>query len=263
MLGSGELGLGLVRHVGQHGLVLRVWSRPRGTPHDIEAWECAVRGAGGAPQPDLAQALAGAGLVLSCVPAHAAVEIARAARPQLRPGVIYAELSSSSPEVKLECAAIVASAGARYADGAVLGAVVASGGAVPILASGSGASAFAATAAAMGLDITVLDGPPGAAARVKLLRSVYMKGRDALVAEMMEAAERHGLAQQVARTIIGPGEEVPFPQLAERVLASVSRHAARRADELGAAAELLRASGVEPAATEGAQRRLRLVAEAQ
>ena len=36
----------------------------------------------------------------------------------------------------------------------------------------------------LGLSVSTTDGPPGTAARVKLLRSVYLKGRDALIAEM-------------------------------------------------------------------------------
>jgi 3-hydroxyisobutyrate dehydrogenase-like beta-hydroxyacid dehydrogenase len=111
------------------------------------------------------------------------------------------------------------------------------------------------------MSVTAVDSPAGAATAVKLLRSVYMKGRDALVAEMMIAAGRRGVGALVAESIRGPGEEVPFPQLAERILASLALHAARRADELDSSAQLLEDGGVDALATGGAARRLRALAE--
>ena len=84
-----------------------------------------------------------------------------------------------------------------------------------------------------------LDGPPGRASLVKLLRSVYMKGRDALILEMLVAARRHGVEDAVLQSIGGPGEQVPFPDLASRVVRSLALYADRRSAELAAAAELL------------------------
>jgi 3-hydroxyisobutyrate dehydrogenase-like beta-hydroxyacid dehydrogenase len=132
---------------------------------------------------------------------------------------------------------------------------------VPILAAGSGAPEFAAVVEPFGMRVTAVDAPAGAATTVKLLRSVYMKGRDALVAEMMLAARRRGVDRLVAESIKGPGEEVPFPDLADRILASLAIHAGRRADELEASGELVEAADVDPAATSGAVCRLRALAE--
>jgi len=52
-----------------------------------------------------------------------------------------------------------------------------------------------------------------------------MKGRDALILEMMLAARRYGLEDRVAESIKGPGETVPFTALAERVLCALAVHA--------------------------------------
>jgi hypothetical protein len=61
-------------------------------------------------------------------------------------------------------------------------------------------------------------------------------------------------------TIAGPGEDVGFPQLADRVLCSLSLHAGRRADELQESAALLRGVGVEPSMTVAAAEWLRWLA---
>ncbi len=144
-----------------------------------------------------------------------------------------------------------------YADAAVLGTVAASGASVPIVAAGDGAERLAALLRPARMRIDVIAGEAGRAARLKLVRSVFMKGRDALVLETMLAARSFGLEHEVARSISGPGEEVPFPALVERVLTGLAVHAERRADELDACAALLRESGVEPIVTDAGRRRLR------
>jgi 3-hydroxyisobutyrate dehydrogenase-like beta-hydroxyacid dehydrogenase len=132
---------------------------------------------------------------------------------------------------------------------------------VPMLASGPHAAQWADFARPRGMHVTVIDGPPGRASLIKLLRSVYMKGRDALVLETLVAARRYGVERELLPTIAGPGEEVAFAELAERVLCSLSLHAGRRANELLGSAALLRAVGLEPALTSAAAERLRWLAD--
>jgi len=247
VIGFGELGEALARAAPG----CAVWSRAR------EGLADRVAAAGGRLAADAAEAARGAQLVLVCVPGTAVPEVAAAAAGALGGEAVWADLASAAPEAK---AAAAAALGPAYVDAAVLGAVAAAGPRLPVLAAGPRAESLARLGAPLGLDVTVLEGPPGAAARVKLLRSVYLKGRDALVAEMLAAARAHGVAEAVAASIAGPGEEVPFRQLAARIEGSLARHAARRADELAAAAEVVRSAAVEPAATEGAVRRLRLQA---
>jgi len=88
-----------------------------------------------------------------------------------------------------------------------------------------------------------------------------MKGRDALVLEMLMAARRHGVHDAVLASIGGPAEQVPFPSLAERVMCSLAVYAERRADELADAASLLQEVGVNPLMTQAGESRLRLFAE--
>jgi 3-hydroxyisobutyrate dehydrogenase-like beta-hydroxyacid dehydrogenase len=234
-----------------------VFSRPRPDPAGAAALRARVEASGAQLVPTLAEAVARADLVLACVPSSAASTVAAEAATVLAPGAVYADLTSAAPEVKERAAHQITRVDGRYADAAVLGAVAASGAQVPIAAAGEGAEAFRGLVAPAGIAVTVLEAPAGAAARLKLLRSVYLKGRDALVAEMMLGARRHGLEQMVAASIAGPGEEVPFTDLAERILRSLALHAGRRADELEASAAVLEAGDVEPAATRGAAERLR------
>jgi 3-hydroxyisobutyrate dehydrogenase-like beta-hydroxyacid dehydrogenase len=232
LFGVGELG-SVLRNALSRGHEVRPWSRSSGT--------------------SLTAALEGAQTVLSAVPGSASRDVFEAALPLLAADTPFIDLTSAAPQIKEESA----QRHRMYADAAVLGTVIASGAEVPIVAAGPAAPAFAE----LGLNVTVLEGAsPGDAARLKLIRSVYMKGRDALVLETMLAARRAGIEDEVARSIAGPGEQVPFTELSERVLRALALHAGRRADELASSAAILRELGVDPLMAEAGAERLRSIA---
>lgn len=203
----------------------------------------------------------GADVIVAAVPAAAAAEVAAACSSHVRSGALYVDPSPLPPTDKAELAAMLAAAGAQYADVAVMGTVAVDAHAVPMLAAGPGATRWAATVAPFGFRVSHVDGPPGRASLVKLLRSVYMKGRDALILEMLVAARRHGVEDAVLQSIGGPGEQVPFPELASRVVRSLALYSERRSAELTNAAELLADVDVEPLVTNAGAARLRWLAD--
>jgi len=260
-IGFGELGSALAGALReQGGMAVRAFSRPARDAAAAEALEARLSAAGADRADSIAEAFAVAEAVLAVMPPAASEDVARECAPHLDAEAVYADLTAAPPAVKQAGAEAVAEHGALYADVAVLGTVAASGAAVPLLASGPGAHAFRRLVAPAGLRVTAIDAPAGHASLVKLLRSVYMKGRDALVLEMMAAARHHGLDRVVAESIAGPGEEVPFPALAERILSALAVHAERRAHELGSAAAIVRGTGVEPLVTEAGVARLERLA---
>jgi 3-hydroxyisobutyrate dehydrogenase-like beta-hydroxyacid dehydrogenase len=192
------------------------------------------------------------------VPGEASEEVAEQVLELVGSDVSFADLTAAPPEAKERAA----SRHALYVDGAVLGTVATSGHAVPIAAAGPAAERFRDLVAPAGLRVEVLHGAAaGTAARLKLIRSVYMKGRDALVLEMMLGARRLGVEDAVVRSIAGPGEQVPFSELSERVLRALAVHAGRRSQELESAAALLQELGVEPTMAEAGAHRLQWLAE--
>jgi 3-hydroxyisobutyrate dehydrogenase-like beta-hydroxyacid dehydrogenase len=238
------------------GAEVRVWNRS-GDPERVQ--ECArqVRDIGARWTACLGEAVTAADAVLSCVTGSASLALAEQAAQEMTPGSLFVDAPSWTPEAKEEAARVMEARHCGYADAAVLGAVAALGGNVPFMVAGSGASRFAEMSGHLGLTVTVLDGPAGRAARLKLIRSVFFKGRDALVAEMLIAAHRAGCAPELVASIGGPAEEVPFDVLAERICSSLARHAPRRAEELQASADVLRSLSVEPETADGAIRCLR------
>ncbi len=191
---------------------------------------------------DPAAAVAEAEVVLNVTASAVAVESARAAVSALRRGAIYADLNTASPDLKRRLAELVAAAGGRFADVALLGPVPAKGLRTPALAAGTAARAFAEAMTPLGMPVEVVSDEAGDAAALKLLRSVFMKGLAAAAVESLEAAEAAGHTAWVENEIA----EVIGRRLLERLVAGSHAHAARRVDEMEAARELLLGLGIEP-----------------
>lgn len=192
--------------------------------------------------PDARSAAAGCDLVLSVNSAVAARDVAVSVLPVLDSTTVYADLNTSAPALKREIASIVEPSGARFVDVALLGPVPARGLRTPVLASGEGAEAFAELLGPLGMPVEVVSGEPGDAARRKLLRSVFMKGVAAAAIESVAAADAAGDADW----LYGELAEVIGAPLLDRFLEGSRAHAARRVEEMTAAAELLHELGIRP-----------------
>ena len=129
-----------------------------------------------------------------------------------------------------------------FADVALTGIVPQTGLATPALASGAGAERFAELFRPLGMPVDVVGPRPGDAAGLKLLRSVFMKGIAAAAIEALEAARAAGAEERVHADIAG----VLGEPLLERLLSGSRMHAARRADEMRAAAAYVEELGVDP-----------------
>ena len=194
---------------------------------------------------DPAQAVAESSVVLVLTTAATAHAVAESVLPALPADAVYADLNTAAPALKRDLAALVAEAGGRFADVALLGPVPARGLGTPALASGPGAPAFADALVPLGMPVEVVSSDAGDAAACKLLRSVFMKGLAASVLESVQAAEAAGragwLRDEIAAVVGEP--------LLERLIEGSRLHAVRRVDELEAARDLLLELGVEPRVT--------------
>jgi 3-hydroxyisobutyrate dehydrogenase-like beta-hydroxyacid dehydrogenase len=232
------------------------YTRTRADATAEEALADRMHAAGVRSSPSLEQAVGEADIVIAAVPAGAGQEVADRVATAIRPGMLYVDPVPWGPHNKEIAAARIAAADADYADVGVLGTVETSSHRVPMLAAGTGAERWARLGEKHGLNITVIAGPAGTATVVKLLRSVYLKGRDALLVEMLVAARRYGLDDVLIETIPA---DAPFPLVADRVLASLGLYADRRADELAASADVEARAGVDPVMARAGEERLRRV----
>jgi 3-hydroxyisobutyrate dehydrogenase-like beta-hydroxyacid dehydrogenase len=101
----------------------------------------------------------------------------------------------------------------------------------PLLASGHGAERLAELLRPLGAPVVVLDQPAGAAARMKLLRSVFTKGLATLMIETLGAARAAGAEDWVRGQIASElGDQ--GPALLDRFVAGTYQHAERREHEV-------------------------------
>ncbi|MDH3293283.1 MAG: NAD(P)-binding domain-containing protein [Acidimicrobiia bacterium] len=166
----------------------------------------------------------------------------------IRPDTLYADLSTSSPQVKLELEAVANRKGVGFADVALLARVPGHGLATPSLASGPGAHQYAEIVNRLGGYVEPLTAATGVAAGRKLLRSVMMKGFAAVVLEAAQAGAAADDLTWLWRNLSNEIARADEDWLRRLVLGSRS-HAERRRDEMQSAGDMLRALGVEPTMT--------------
>lgn len=205
----------------------------------VRAWDPVRQAEGIASAASDFEAVRGAAVVLSLTTAAYALEAATRVAPELDSDALYADLNTSAPQLKRELAEALP---VPFADVALIGVVPSLGLQIPALASGAGAGRFAELFVPLGMPVEVVGRQPGDAAGLKLLRSVFMKGIAAAAIEALEAARAAGVEDRVRGDITG----VLGEPLLDRLLSGSRTHAARRVDEMQAAAAYVRELGIEP-----------------
>lgn len=195
----------------------------------------------------LDEALDGAGLVLSVVTADQALVAAQNAARCIAPGALYCDMNSVAPATKQAAAAVIEAVGGHYVDVAVMSPVHPARQNTPLLLSGPHAEAAANALNACGFaNIRVVSGEIGRASTIKMIRSVMIKGVEALTAEMMLAARAAGVESDVLASL-GDDWDRRAPYNMERM----TTHGKRRAAEMEEVSKTLISLGIEPIMTRG------------
>lgn len=193
----------------------------------------------------VADAVAGADLVLSLTGGKAALPAAAALAPALPASALFADLNAGSAALKKKIAQVIATeSGAAFADVSVVGSVPTHGAQTPLVVSGAGADRAAGYFASIGTPVENIAGAPGDASRRKLLRSSFMKGLGALIVESVAIGRAAG-AEEWVREQIASELAAGHPAV-DRLHNGTVKHAERRAAEADAAVSLADELGVRP-----------------
>lgn len=199
-----------------------------------------------------AEALAGAAAVLSLVTADQALLAAQTGAASLAPGALWCDMNSVAPDTKRAAAAAIEQAGGRYVDVAVLAPVHPQQLAVPLLLSGPHAEAGAAQLRALGFgNVSVIAGGVGKASSIKMIRSVMVKGLEALTAEWILAAEAAGIRDEAVAVLNASWPGTDWAAKADYNLERMLVHGLRRAAEMEEVVKTLDALGTGSAMTRG------------
>jgi 3-hydroxyisobutyrate dehydrogenase-like beta-hydroxyacid dehydrogenase len=206
-------------------------------------------------------ALREADLVISAVQGEHALEAAEAAAPLLKKGAHYLDLCTVTGRMSDEDRAPIETAGGHYIDIAVMGGFFKQGIKAPMLVAGEDVEDVVAWMNANGFEAKVLGRKPGSASSVKMIRSVLIKGVEALGVEAYVTAERQGILKEVMGCM-GDVDQISFANFVGMLVQTHIVHAHRRWEEMGLVAKTLRETGVDPLLTEVIEKSLRRTVDA-
>jgi 3-hydroxyisobutyrate dehydrogenase-like beta-hydroxyacid dehydrogenase len=203
-----------------------------------------------------ADAVAETDLVISAVTAASSLEAARAAVPHLNEHPYYLDINSVSPGRKRDTAAVLGEK-ARYVDVAVVAPIHPKRHKTPLLIAGPHAEAVAPLLRELEMQLTVVGDATGQAAAIKMIRSVMIKGVEALTLECFLAAARAGVLDEVTASLKNNYPGLDWPTMSEYNLERVANHGERRAAEMEESAVTLRELGLDPLMVEATVKRQR------
>src|SRR6187431_2758101 len=109
------------------------------------------------------------------------------------------------------------------------------------------------------MQLSVVGPETGSAAAIKMIRSVMIKGIEALTLECFLAASRAGIVDEVAASLKNNYPTLDWNKVIEYNIERMASHGVRRADEMDQVAETLRELGIDPlmaSATSARQREM-------
>ncbi len=186
-------------------------------------------------------------VVISAVTAGECHAAAAHAAHALSPGTYYFDLNSVSPRTKQEAARVVEAAGGRYIEAAVMAPIAPRRIASPLWLGGPHAAEFLPLAHSLGfMGAAVYSRTLGAASAAKMCRSVIVKGMEALLAEALLTARRHGVEDAVLTSLEDLFPVGDWRSLARYMIGRSLQHGARRAEEMREAVRTVAEAGAEP-----------------
>jgi 3-hydroxyisobutyrate dehydrogenase-like beta-hydroxyacid dehydrogenase len=181
----------------------------------------------------VAEAVAGAPVILSLVTADQAQTVAEVAALSITAGALYCDLNSVAPETKRASARAIEAAGAHYIDVAVMSPVQPAALTAPLLLSGALAEEAAGDLAHLGFtNLRVVGAEVGRASSIKMIRSVMIKGIEALTAECVLAASEAGVLDEVVGSLNASWPGADWGGRADYNLDRMMIHGTRRSAEM-------------------------------
>ncbi|MDR1660020.1 MAG: DUF1932 domain-containing protein [Desulfovibrio sp.] len=198
-----------------------------------------------------------ADIIFLCVPAKFAESATMEAMPFLAPEKLYIDVTTNRPAVKEKLGALMKEKGVLYVDASVMGAVPLYKHRTPTLVCGNGAEKMRQTLGPLGMDLTYVGEAAGRAVKMKLTRSIFIKGIEALTLEMLLTARKLGIEDEIMAGLHKSFEVQGFTRMVEQLVTSNVMHSSRRAVEADECMELITESGFEPVMMEAAKRKLK------
>lgn len=180
----------------------------------------------------LSQSVDTAQIVFSLVTADQAHTVACKAAKIMPAGAMFFDCNSCAPEAKRASAEKITAAGVRYVDVAVMSPVHPKLHQTPLLICGPDADEASITLASLGMLPKIIIGDIGRASSIKMMRSVMIKGLEALTLECVLSARKAGVDAEVLASLDASFPDFNWPARAAYMLERTTTHGIRRAAEM-------------------------------
>jgi 3-hydroxyisobutyrate dehydrogenase-like beta-hydroxyacid dehydrogenase len=209
-----------------------------------------------------ADAVANSDIIVSAVTAGSSIDAAQSVAPYISGSPYYLDVNSVSPGRKREAAKVLEGA-ARYVDVAILAPIHPKRHQTPLLLAGPhAASVMPLLIDELDMRCAIASDQVGAAAAaLKMIRSVMIKGIEALTAECFLAAQRAGIAEEVAASLHNNYPTLDWNKVIGYNLERMASHGIRRAEEMEQVAATLTELGIAPLMTQATVARQREMGE--
>jgi 3-hydroxyisobutyrate dehydrogenase-like beta-hydroxyacid dehydrogenase len=187
------------------------------------------------------------------VTAASSLEAARSVAPHLKGAPYYLDINSVSPGRKRDTAKLLGER-ARYIDVAVIAPIHPARHMTPLLIAGPHAEAISPLLKELEMKLSVVGAETGRAAAIKMIRSVMIKGIEALTLECFLAAARASVLDEVTTSMKNNYPSLDWSKIAEYNLERMASHGERRAAEMEESAATLRELGIDPRMVEATVR---------
>lgn len=246
IIGFGEAGPVFGRQLRAVGMTVTAWDKRQDDASTAERQIAKTESLGITPGTSMMHAVSSADLIVSTVTASQALIAAEEAVDYLSAQCQWLDLNSVSPSTKHAIHDVVSTKGVLFTEGVAMDTVPSKGAQVPILLCGPESQSLSLLLNKAGLNTRSVSQSLGAASTTKLLRSILIKGMEALFAESMEAAGKVGMHNEVIESLQATYPGIDWQEAAGYQLSRATLHATRRASEMREAEKLVRQLGVEP-----------------
>jgi 3-hydroxyisobutyrate dehydrogenase-like beta-hydroxyacid dehydrogenase len=178
-------------------------------------------------------------MIFSLVTADQALAAAEQTARWIEKDALFFDCNSCSPSTKVASSRLIEAAGGRYVDIAVMAPVYPAKHLTPLLAAGPHAEAATEALGGLGMRVTAAGDRIGQASSIKMLRSVIIKGFEALTAESMLAARKAGVEDAVLASLQASDPGIDWARRSAYNLERMMVHGARRAAEMREVAKTL------------------------
>lgn len=246
IIGFGEVGTSLCEGLKREGLTdIKIYDKLYNQPKYAEMLSKKAKNIKIELVPNNRILIEKSDIIFAVTTAEVALDTANEALPWLDSKHIYVDLNSANPSIKEIISKKVESKRAIFIDGAIMGAPRKELHKTPIVISGKETKPFLDFGKRWHMNLRVVGEKPGQASTVKLIRSIWAKGIEALFLETFHAAETYKVTYFILESIKSMMSENEIGNLINQLVTSDVIHSKRRSYEMKMAAEVLEKSGID------------------